>query len=67
VYPNARGFAAERFTSPYEPRDYALYRFDSQGEDLLDSGPGIDPRSISVFADALVWRHDGEQRSAPLR
>lgn len=34
---------------------------------LLDESAGIDPRSIVVYGDAVVWRDNGEQRSAPLR
>jgi hypothetical protein len=66
-YPNRRGFAA--LFDPPSPGfpDAALYGFDSAGERLLDQGPGIDPASIVVYSDAVVWRNDGEQRSAPLR
>jgi hypothetical protein len=63
IYPNRRGFAAELFSST----PYKLYSFDSWGEMLLDESAGIDPRSIVVYGDAVVWRDNGEQRSAPLR
>jgi hypothetical protein len=67
VFANERGFAAELVPSEGTPRSYSILGFDSTGERLLDEGEGIDPSSIAVFADAVVWRHDGEQRSAPLR
>jgi hypothetical protein len=67
VYPNRLGFAALLYPPIPGFPDYALYGFDSAGQRLLDQGPGIDPASIAVYADAVVWRKDGEQRSAPLR
>jgi hypothetical protein len=67
VFMNERGFAAELLQSESTSGSYSILGFDSTGERLLDDGAGIDPASISVFADAVVWRHDGEQRSAPLR
>jgi hypothetical protein len=64
IFLNRRGFAAELILA----RDYApgdkLFSLDSTGEQLLDSGPGID--SVSIDADAVRWRHDGEPRMAPL-
>jgi hypothetical protein len=67
VHPNRRGFAA--LFDPPSPgfADAYLYGSDSAGERLLDQGPGIDPASIVVYPDAVVWRKDGEQHSAPLR
>jgi hypothetical protein len=67
VYPNARGFAAELLRSEESPPNYTLYAFGSAGETLLDKGPGIDPASVRVFTDSVVWRKDGEERRAPLR
>jgi hypothetical protein len=67
IYPNLRGFAAELYSRTSTSPDYVLYGFDSTGENLLDKGQEIDPASIKVFADAVVWRNNGEQRSAPLR
>jgi hypothetical protein len=67
VYPNKRGFAATLYPPPAGLTAYQLYGFDSAGERLLDQGPGIDPASIVVYTDAVVWRKDGEQHSAPLR
>jgi hypothetical protein len=32
----------------------------------LDSGPGVDLRSLFGRGDQLVWRHDGAERTAPL-
>lgn len=64
IFVNGRGFAAELIRA----RDYApgdkLFSLDSTGEQLLDSGTGID--SVSIGADAVRWRHDGELRMAPL-
>jgi hypothetical protein len=71
VIVNDRGFAAEVFLSGgYEPGaapSYTLLAFDSTGERQVDEGAGLDPDSVAVFADSVAWRHDGEQRSAPLR
>jgi hypothetical protein len=70
VIVNDRGFAAEVFqsgSSPGAPPSYTILAFDSTGERQVDEGEGIDPDSIAVFADSVVWRHDGELRSAPLR
>jgi hypothetical protein len=67
IYPNNRGFAAELYSPTDGFPDYRLYGFDSTGEHLLDSGPKIEPDSIRVFADAVVWRNDGVEHSAPLR
>src|SRR3954449_4224534 len=66
-YPNRRGFAG--LFDPPSPGfpDAYIYAFDSTGERLLDQGPEIDPASIAVYADAVVWRNGGEQHSAPLR
>lgn len=66
-YPNRRGYAA--LFDPPSPGfpDAYLYAFDSAGERLLDQGPGIDPASIVVYDDAVVWRDNGQLRSAPLR
>ena len=67
VYPNSRGFAAELY-APTESRSaYKLYTFDSRGETLIDESAAIDPSSIVVYSDAVVWRDNGERRSAPLR
>jgi hypothetical protein len=67
LFPNSGGFAAVLYRGYLSPTDYWLYSFDSRGEELIDSGPGIDPESIRVYPDAIAWRHDGEERSAPLR
>lgn len=67
VLVNEKGFAAELVQGRGDPADYSILGFDSTGEHVLDEGPGIDPGSIAIFADSVVWRHDGEQRSAPLR
>jgi hypothetical protein len=67
VLVNSRGFAAELLRSEDSATSYKILGFDSRGETQLDPGPGIDPNSIAIFADAVVWRHDGELRSAPLR
>jgi hypothetical protein len=65
VLANSRGFAAELIRSD-GPTSYTLLAFDSSGERQVDEGEGIDPDSIALFADSVVWRHDGELRSAPL-
>jgi hypothetical protein len=68
VFPNRRGFAAELTVDYYTgPARYELLGFDSSGERVLDKGTGIDPDSIVIFDDAVTWRHDGDQRRAPLR
>jgi hypothetical protein len=67
VYPNRRGFAALLYPPIPGASDYQLLSFDSTGESLLDDGAGIDPESVAVYRDAVVWRDNGEQRSAPLR
>jgi hypothetical protein len=67
VLVNRRGFAAELVRRDYPHPTYAILGFDSSGETQLDEGAGIDPASVAIFDDAVVWRHDGEQRSAPLR
>jgi hypothetical protein len=67
VIANDRGFAAELLRSEDQATSYTLLAFDSTGERQVDEGEGIDPASVTVFADSIVWRHDGEQRSAPLR
>jgi hypothetical protein len=71
VIVNDRGFAAEVFLSGgYEPGaapSYTLLAFDSAGERQVDEGERLDPDSVAVFADSIVWRHDGEQRSTLLR
>jgi hypothetical protein len=67
VFSNRRGFAAELTQDDSDPPRYELLGFDSAGERVLDEGAGIDPDSIAIFDDAVFWRRDGEQRSAPLR
>jgi hypothetical protein len=67
LYPNRRGFAGLLYPPTDGFPDYQLYGFDSAGQRLLDESAGIDPSSIAVYPDALVWRDNGELRSAPLR
>ncbi len=41
-------------------------RTDGSGVSTLDSGPGIDPGSLTLHAATLTWRRGGSIRSAPL-
>jgi hypothetical protein len=43
-----------------------VHAHDSGGAVLLDSGAGIDPRSLRLAGSKLTWRHDGKLRSAQL-
>jgi hypothetical protein len=36
-------------------------------DSVLDSGAGIDPRSLKLHGSTLTWRHDGATRRATLR
>jgi hypothetical protein len=67
VLVNSRGFAAELLRSENQGTSYTLLAFDSTGERQVDEGEGIDPNSVTVTAEAMFWRHDGELRSEPLR
>jgi hypothetical protein len=40
---------------------------DSQGERLLDSGPGIDLHSLSLHGSTLTWTNAAETRTALLQ
>ena len=39
---------------------------DSRGARVLDSGPGIGPRSLALAGSQLRWRDAGRSRTAPL-
>jgi hypothetical protein len=41
-------------------------RADARGRALLDSGGGIDVRSLRLHGSTTSWRHDGRIRSARL-
>lgn len=46
--------------------DIELDKADTHGFALLDSGNGIDTRSLRLHGSALTWRHGGRSRSASL-
>jgi hypothetical protein len=36
-------------------------------DSVLDSGAGIDPRSLQLHGSTLTWHHDGATRRTTLR
>ena len=48
----------------FPPRE--IVACDSEGERLLDSGPGLDLHSLSLQGSTLTWTDEGETRSATL-
>lgn len=47
-------------------REIEVNRADSRGQALLDSGTGIDVRSLRLRGSTVSWRHAGRVRSASL-
>ncbi|HUE25796.1 MAG TPA: hypothetical protein VMP89_03410, partial [Solirubrobacteraceae bacterium] len=47
-------------------RDVEVDRADAHGLAKLDSGSGIEDRSLRLRGSTLTWRHDGRTRSASL-
>jgi len=43
-----------------------VHKLDGGGSRLLDSGTGIDPRSLRLHGSALTWRDAKQTRSATL-
>lgn len=48
-------------------RDIEVGRADARGVALLDSGTGIDARSLRLQGSSVTWRHSGQTRSASLQ
>ena len=50
------------------PPSYQVYAETSRGEQILDSGPQIDPSSLTLSTDhrTIYWRDGAATRSAPL-
>ena len=48
------------------PEVFEVHRVDRHGRALLDSGPGIAPRSLRVHSSRLTWSDAGRARSATL-
>jgi hypothetical protein len=44
-----------------------VYRHDSRGLVLLDSGPAVHPSSLTLRGSRLTWRHGSHKRHATLR
>lgn len=49
------------------PAEVEVTRADSRGQLLLDTGAGIDPRSLRLHNSTVIWRHGSATRSATLR
>jgi hypothetical protein len=49
------------------PAEVEVNRADMRGALLLDSGAGIDPRSLRLHNSTVTWRHGSATRSATLR
>ncbi len=45
---------------------FEVHRDDRQAHDLLDSGPGIAPRSLRLHGSTITWTDAGKTRSATL-
>jgi hypothetical protein len=48
------------------PTNTEVDRADARGLSMLDSGSGIDLRSLRLHGVTVTWRHDGRTRSASL-
>jgi len=49
------------------PADVEVNRTDTRGRLLLDSGAGIDPKSLRLHDSTVSWRHGSATHSATLR
>ncbi|MGI8572862.1 MAG: hypothetical protein ACR2L9_09620 [Solirubrobacteraceae bacterium] len=45
---------------------FEVHRDDGRAHDLLDSGPGIAPRSLRLHGSTMTWTDAGQTRSATL-
>jgi hypothetical protein len=46
--------------------DIEVHKADARGSALIDSGQGIDVRSLRLHGSTLTWRGGGRTRSASL-
>jgi hypothetical protein len=55
-------------SSPPPPRSlHDVWAYDGAGQRLLDSGPELDPRSLTLSASTVSWSNAGVTRSEELR
>lgn len=45
---------------------FAVFKMDSDGDTMLDSGPDLDPRSLRIGPSRVSWRRAGATRSSAL-
>jgi hypothetical protein len=58
------GYISTDFTAP----GGSVWRVEREGRDLLDTGSGVERRSLGLTSDSMLrWRRDGQAFSAPLR